>query len=217
MGTVSTEDYIKHIEKLQTAGGSVSTSSLAESLGVADASVTEMLKRLAERGLVHYRPYQGVSLTEKGRLLAMRTLRRHRLWEMYLVRHLGFSWDVIHDEAERLEHVTSEALEEALDRALGYPTVDPHGDPIPTSSGELRHRTAVPLAAAPSGATVRVLRVTDGDPALLQLVTRLGLALNARLTVKERIPFDGSIRVTVRGRPQFVSEKVASCIFVEPA
>ena len=148
--------------------------------------------------------------------MAMRTLRRHRLWEMYLVRHLGFSWDAIHDEAERLEHVTSEALEEALDRALGYPTVDPHGDPIPTTAGELRPRSTIPLSAASPGATVRVLRVTDGDPSLLQHVARLGLALNARLTVKERLPFDGSIRVTVKGKPQFVSEKLAGCIFVEP-
>ena len=216
MGTVSTEDYIKHIEKLHAGGGSVSTSSLATSLGVADASVTEMVKRLAERGLVRYRPYRGVSLTEEGRLMAMRTLRRHRLWEMYLVRHLGFSWDAIHDEAERLEHVTSEALEEALDRALGYPTVDPHGDPIPTTAGELRPRSTIPLSAASPGATVRVLRVTDGDPSLLQHVARLGLALNARPTVKERLPFDGSIRVTVKGKPQFVSEKLAGCIFVEP-
>ena len=121
MPTVSAEDYLKQIRKLQEGVARVSTSALAASLGVADASVTAMLKKLARQGLVSYQPYQGVTLTEKGEAFALRTLRRHRLWELFLVRHLGFSWDRIHEEAERLEHATSEALEAALDRALGFP------------------------------------------------------------------------------------------------
>jgi DtxR family Mn-dependent transcriptional regulator len=217
MRNISTEDYVKHIHNLQGSARSVSTSALAASLRVTDASVTEMMKRLAERRLVRYRPYQGVALTEEGRLMAMRTLRRHRLWEMYLVRFLGYSWDSVHDEAERLEHATSDGLEEALDRALGYPPLDPHGDPIPTRAGELHNQSMPSLSSAEAGAVLRVRRVSDGDPALLQHMTRLGLRLNTRMTVKERLAFDGSIRLVIRGKEQVVSEKVAGCIFVEPA
>ena len=217
MGSIPTEDYIKQIHILQGARGSVSTSTLAVRLNVAAASVTEMLKRLAQRGLVRYRPYRGVALTERGRLMAMRTLRRHRLWEMYLVRHLGYTWDSVHDEAERLEHATSDVLEGTLDRALGYPAVDPHGDPIPTRSGKLRHGTMNALAAASNGDVLRVRRVTDGDPELLQHVGRLGLTPGAKATVREILPLDGSMRISVRGKERYVSATVAACIFVEPA
>lgn len=215
MPTVSAEDYLKHILKLQEGAGRVSTSALAASLALADASVTAMLKKLAARGLVRYRPYQGVTLTEKGRALALRTLRRHRLWELFLVRHLGFSWDRIHEEAERLEHATSDALEAALDRALGSPRSDPHGDPIPSHDGEVDGTAGAALAALPPGAVGRIRRVADIDPELLRHADRLGMVPEASLEVRERLDFDGSLRVRVAGRERFLSAEVARHIFVD--
>jgi len=215
MPTISAEDYLKHILKLQEGEARVSTSALAASLSLADASVTEMLKKLAVRGLVRYRPYQGVTLTEKGRGIALRTLRRHRLWELFLVRHLGFSWDRIHDEAERLEHATSEALEAALDRALGSPRFDPHGDPIPSIEGRLDGGAGPALAALRPGAVAKIRRVADVDPELLRHADRLGMVPEASLEVRERLDFDGSLRVRVAGGDRFLSAEVAKHIFVE--
>ncbi|HPK65579.1 MAG TPA: metal-dependent transcriptional regulator [Thermoanaerobaculia bacterium] len=215
MPTVSAEDYLKQIRKLQEGAARVSTSALAASLGIADASVTAMLKKLAGQGLVSYQPYQGVTLTEKGEAFALRTLRRHRLWELFLVRHLGFSWDRIHEEAERLEHATSEALEAALDRALGFPRLDPHGDPIPSHDGRIEECTGAALAALPPGALARVRRVADGDPELLRHAGRLGVVPEARLEVRERFGFDGSLRVRVGGRDRFLSAEVARHVFVD--
>ena len=127
----STEDYIKGIYKLRKNGNGVSTSELARHLNIGDGSVTGMLKKLSDKKLIKYIPYKGVSLTESGTKLALQMIRRHRLWEMFLVQFLGYRWDEIHNEAERLEHVTSDAMERRLDKALGFPKFDPHGDPIP--------------------------------------------------------------------------------------
>jgi DtxR family Mn-dependent transcriptional regulator len=148
--------------------------------------------------------------------MALKIVRRHRLWEMYLVKFLGFSWDQIHDEAERLEHVTSEALEKRIDHALGYPSIDPHGDPIPTGDGELHHTAYNPLAECSVGDVVRVQRVSDAIPELLQHASALGLSLNSRLTVRQKRNFDGSMVVKVGSREQFISREVAAAIFVQP-
>jgi DtxR family Mn-dependent transcriptional regulator len=213
----STEDYLKTICRLQEDGGRASTTSLARHLGLAGASVTDMLKRLSAEGLVHYEPYRGVELTPEGRRLALRTLRRHRLWEMFLVRYLGFSWDQIHDEAEHLEHATSDLLEKRLDLALGSPTVDPHGDPIPSANGMLRQTKQVTLADSAPGSAVVVTRVRDSSTEILKYVTLLGIVLNRRILVKEVVSFDGSLRVQIGARERFVSEKLARSIFVQPA
>lgn len=215
MRNISTEDYIKHIYKLQQENEKVTTSALAESLALKDASITDMLKKLSDKGLVSYRRYQGVALTEAGRMMAMKILRRHRLWEMYLVKYLGFSWDQIHDEAERLEHVTSDELEHALDRSLGFPSIDPHGDPIPTRRGELQHRLMSVLSACDAGRTVRIIRVSDQDPEVLQHVAKIGIGLNTRMVLKEKLRFDGSFRVNIKGKEQFISSTLAQHIFVE--
>ena len=127
----ATEDYLKAIFSLQTRGERASTSAIAGYLQVADASITDMLKKLSRRGYIRYRRYRGAELTDRGRMAALKIVRRHRLWEMFLVRYLGCAWDEIHAEAERLEHATSDFLEEKLDRALGSPSIDPHGEPIP--------------------------------------------------------------------------------------
>jgi DtxR family transcriptional regulator, Mn-dependent transcriptional regulator len=215
MPNVSTEDYIKAIYKLQQESEKVTTSALAAELQLADASITEMLKKLSERNLVHYKRYQGVGLTAVGKRMALKIVRRHRLWEMFLVRFLGFSWDQVHEEAERLEHVTSDELEQRLDKLLGRPVADPHGDPIPTADGQLQATVLTALAEFVEGDIVRITRVSDNDPALLQHASKLGFTLNAKITIKEKTKFDGSMVVKVRSKEQFVSLQVAQSIFVE--
>ena len=216
MVNISTEDYIKAIYKLERASQRVTTSALAAELHLADASITDMVKKLSDKGLLHYEPYQGVGLTAKGKRMAVKIVRRHRLWEMFLVKFLGFSWDQIHDEAERLEHVTSDELERRIDKALGYPTVDPHGDPIPTIDGDMDRTVYAPLADFGPGAAVRVHRVSDDDPEILQHATKIGLALNTRLVVKEKMTFDGSMVIKIGSQKKFLSQQVAKAIFVVP-
>ncbi len=215
MPTSSIEDYLKQIYKLQSKDAKVTTSSLAKQLSIAPASVTDMIKKLSEQGYLRHTPYRGVELTEKGRKHALRIVRRHRLWEVLLVELLGLPWDEIDKEAERLEHSTSEELERRIDEALGFPKFDPHGDPIPTKEGELREVSAESLAEIEPGGTCRITRVSDASPEILQYATRLGLSLKKKLTVKERIKFDGSLRVSVGRRECFVSQKLAQSIFVE--
>ncbi len=215
MSTISTEDYIKAIYKLEVRGEKATTSALASQLGVADASITDMIKKLSDKGLLHYERYQGVELTQQGVKMALGILRRHRLWEMFLVEFLAYSWDKVHDEAERLEHVTSAELEHAIDTALGHPTGDPHGDEIPTVDGKLPNRSCTALAAHEAGDVVRVLRVSDEDSAILQHAASLGVALNSRITVKQKMPFDGSLTIKIGKKEHFVSRQVADSIFVE--
>lgn len=211
------EDYIKAVYRLERRGKKVTTSALADHLQLADASITGMIKKLSDRGLIHYQRYRGVELTTKGRRIALQIVRRHRLWEMYLVRFLGFSWDKVHDEAERLEHVTSEEMEHHLDEALGFPDVDPHGHPIPSRDGTVAGTDHPSLAECEVGDIVRVLRVSDDDSTFLQHATSIGLALNSRLVVKEKKEFDGSMVVKVGARDQFISREVAEAIFVKEA
>jgi DtxR family transcriptional regulator, Mn-dependent transcriptional regulator len=212
----TTEDYIKCIYTLQQSGDKVTTSALAARLNLADASVTDMVKKLSERGYVQYEPYQGVLLTAGGRRMALKIIRRHRLWEMFLVQFLGYSWDKVHDEAERLEHVTSDELEQRLDIILRRPALDPHGDPIPTSSGVMEMKHDIALAECLPGASVRVHRVSDDNREVLRHVTRMGLTLNTRLTVKEKTEFDGSMVVKVGSRNKYLSRRIAGSIFVQP-
>jgi len=217
MPTTNTEDYIKSIYKLELRGEKATTSALAAQLDVADASITDMIKKLSEKGLVHYERYQGVTLTAKGKKMALSILRRHRLWEMFLVEHLGYSWDKVHDEAERLEHVTSDDLEHRLDEALGFPATDPHGDPIPTVNGQLLKTAYSSLSDHAAGEVVVVRRVSDGDPEILQHATSLGLGLNSKIVIKEKKNFDGSMVVKIGKKESFISQQVAGSIFVELA
>ena len=213
--TQSVEDYIKSIYKLQAGGEKVTTSTLAKHLEIGDGSVTDMIKKLSDKKLIHYTPYHGVRLTEAGKRVALKTLRRHRLWEMFLVRFLGYSWDEIHDEAERLEHITSDELERRLDKALGYPRVDPHGDPIPGANGELHPPAYVSLANAGVGVSGTIVRVSDENPEILRYVEKLGLGLNKKVKVKEKIAFDGSVIIQVGSRELPLSEKLSQAIFVQ--
>jgi DtxR family Mn-dependent transcriptional regulator len=215
MATPNIEDYLKHIYKLQTGDRRVTTSSLAGQLSIAPASVTDMIKRLSEQGLLRHTPYHGVELTEKGKKHALRIVRRHRLWEALLVELLGFPWDEIDREAERLEHSTSEELERKIDEVLGYPKTDPHGDPIPTEDGKLREASSESLADVEPGGACKITRVSDASPEILQYATKLGLSLRKKLTVKERVKFDGSLLVSVGKRECYVSQRLAQSIFVE--
>ncbi len=213
--SIHVEDYIKNIYKLQSDQDKVTTSSLADALNVSAASVTDMIKKLSERSLIKYMPYQGVELTRRGRIMALRTLRRHRLWEMFLVEYLDYTWDEVHDEAEKLEHIMSEDLEARIDKALGFPKHDPHGHPIPTKNGEIIEDDHPSLAELKINDTGRVVRVNDVSQSLLKYMASMGIQINWRIKVLEIVEFDGSMRVQVNSTESFVSRQVARNIFIE--
>jgi DtxR family Mn-dependent transcriptional regulator len=185
------EDYAKAVYALQRRGGPVSTNALAKRMDVTAASASEMARKMDALGLVRHVPYKGVELTPEGQRLALEVLRHHRLLELYLAESLGVPWDRVHDEAERLEHVLSEELEELIAAKLGDPTHDPHGDPIPTADGRIDEAPTEPLGALPVGARGTFVRVSDSDPEMLRYLTDRGIAPGDRFEIVERQPFDG--------------------------
>ena|SRR5947209_12625824 len=192
--TSAVEDYAKAIYALETrAGSAVSTNALAERLGVTAASASSMVKKLAEMGLVAHEPYRGVRLTPKGVKVALEVLRHHRLLEVYLAVELGVPWDRVHDEAEVLEHVLSEELEEIIAAKLGHPTHDPHGDPIPTADGRIEELATEALSDAEPGVRGRFVRVSDSDPEMLRYLAARGIAPGDDFEVIEKQPFDGPL------------------------
>ncbi len=221
MVTRAVEDYLKIIYKLQSDGAPATTNHIAEHLGLRAPTVTAMLQELAKQGLVDYRPYRGASLTSTGQEAALRVIRRHRLIELYLHRYLGVPWDRVHDEAERMEHVVSPYLEERIDAALGHPQFDPHGDPIPSTTGDLPVQDVVPLADLPPDTPSIVRRIPDDDPDLLRYVASLGLVPDASVIVKKRGPFNGPVFLEVtapgeNGNPheQVIGREIAASISV---
>jgi DtxR family Mn-dependent transcriptional regulator len=215
MQNQSTEDYVKGIYTLKKEGKSVATSALAKHLSIGDGSVTDMLKRLSGKNLIHYTPYQGVVLTESGERLAMKMMRRHRLWEMFLVKFLSYSWHEVHDEAERLEHVTSDELERRLDELLGFPTHDPHGDPIPSADGAMPALNHICLDECSPGGMQTIVRVSDESPELLRYLIEIGIELKKKIRILRRIEFDGSVIVRIGTREVTLSPQIARTIFVE--
>lgn len=210
------EDYLKAIYKLQPpTGGTVSTSALADELGRSAAAVTNMVKSLAEKGHVEHVPYHGVKLTRRGEQSALRIIRRHRVIELYLIEKLGYRWDNVHDEAERMEHAASDELVDRMAAALGDPDFDPHGSPIPTAEGEMRDREGVALSELDSGARVVVREVSDDDSERLRYLASMGLFPGTELTVESEAPLDGPITVRVEGESHVVDQKLAGSIFVE--
>jgi len=210
----SIQDYLKAIYHLRQEDERATTSALSAHLNVSAASVTGMLKKLAELGLVIYEPYQGATLTPAGEKAALEVIRHHRLLELYLTQAMGYSWDQVHAEAERLEHVISEDFEERMASLLGDPAFDPHGDPIPTRSGQVAPSSYRTLHEADEGSLVRVERIRDEDPALLREVAILGLWPQTRLLVGAR---DADATLTVyfsSGQPCRVSVRIASNIFI---
>lgn len=195
--TRSVEDYLKAIYRLSTRGHPAATSEIANLLELSPPSVSGMIKRLSEQGLLEHVPYRGVVLTPAGRRLALRMVRRHRIIESYLVAFLGYSWDAVHDEAERLEHAISDVMAERMAAALGNPEFDPHGDPIPTADGEVPEVTGIPLADLPVDLSAEIRRVNAREPERLRYLAELGLTPGAAVKVINRQPFDGPI--TIRG------------------
>lgn len=190
-------DCLKLIHAMQDRGQKVSTSAVSEHLGVSDATATMMFKDFAAAGWVEHVPYRGVRLTPLGERKAMEVIRHHRLLELYLARELGYSWDKVHAEADRLEHVISEEFEDKLDKLLGYPTVDPHGDPIPSKDGTIVTRSGRTLAQLNDGEAAQILRVSDQNSEKLCYLGQLGLYPETRVQVIERSPFGGPLRILV--------------------
>jgi DtxR family Mn-dependent transcriptional regulator len=215
--TEAVEDYAKAIFALQRrTGGPVGTSALAERLGVAPPSVTAMLKRLDEMGLVRHEPYRGVTLTRSGERVALEVMRHHRLIEAYLAEALGMPWDRIHAEAEVLEHYISEELEELIATKLGDPERDPHGDPIPHRDLSMSEDDTVSLDQLEPGRAAIFARVSDSDPAMLRYLTELGIRPGAELTVTERGPFSGPLFVSSAGREHVLGGDLAGRMRVTP-
>jgi DtxR family Mn-dependent transcriptional regulator len=210
------EDYAKAIYSLAgRTGGAVSTNALAERLGVTPASVSAMVKKLDDRGLVEHVPYKGVALTPAGMRVALEVLRHHRLLETYLAEHLGVPWDRVHEEAEALEHVLSEYLEARIAAKLGHPTHDPHGDPIPSVELEIAEGDTVPLSVLEAGARGHFVRVSDSDPEMLRYLAERGVALGDELEVLERQPFDGPLTVRFGDRLLTLGGALARAMRVE--
>lgn len=215
--TPAVEDYSKAIFALESRSDEpVSTTALAERLGITAGSVSAMLRRLDQLGLISHVPYRGVRLTPAGRRIALEVIRHHRLLESYLAEVLGMPWDRVHAEAEVLEHVLSEDLEALIDAKLGNPTVDPHGDPIPSAEYELREGETVGLAELPIGACGRFVRVSDSDPEMLRYLSEHGIALGEDLEVIERQPFGGPLFVRFGEQTHALGDGLTRAMRVEP-
>ncbi len=214
--TLAEENYLKVIYRLSQPGEQhVSNLAIAGHLAVRPATVTEMLRRLKEKRLVDYSRFNGATLTKAGARVALEIIRRHRLWETFLFRNLQFSWSEVHDVAEQLEHVRSEKLVEQLDRALGYPKHDPHGDPIPDKRGTMPQVKSFPLTKGAANKPYRLVGVESREPAILQFLNSIGLAMEDTVEIEEVHEFDKSIRVTVNGKfHTLLTAEVSRCLLV---
>jgi DtxR family transcriptional regulator, Mn-dependent transcriptional regulator len=213
--TPSVQDYLKEIQKLELETGRATTSAIAARLGVAAPSVTAMVKKLNGLGLATHSPYRAVALTPAGERAAVEVIRHHRLLEQYLVETLGVGIDAVHAEADRLEHALSEDLEARIDQSLGFPTHDPHGDPIPSPTLELERTRLRPLSELASCERATVRRVPDGDAGLLRYLASLALVPGTRVEVRACAPFGGPVTVRVAGRDHSISRELAARIGVE--
>ena len=214
MLTHAAEDYLKSIYKLEEKGGKVSTGILAAYLNVKPASATGMIKKLKTMNLVSHERYQGVTLTDAGRAVALEIIRHHRLLELYLFKALGVPWDGVHEEAEKLEHVISEDMEARMDAFLGYPTADPHGAPIPDKNGVVTQTEHIPMTALRDGQSCVVAEVSDTDSALLRHLGSLNLYPGTAFQVKEVAPFEGPFTIDIAGQQVVIGREVAKHIFV---
>ena len=191
------EDYLKVIFELEASDGSAGTNEIAASLGIAPASVSGMIRRLAEQGWIAHERYRGVRLTRAGKRAALRTIRRHRVIEAYLATALGYPWDRVHDEAERLEHAASDELIDRMAAAIGEPSTDPHGAPIPTREGTIAEERFASLATVAVGKRVRIQRVGDRDAEQLRYLAEIGITPGRQVEVIARAPFDGPIDLRI--------------------
>ncbi|MGH7672917.1 MAG: metal-dependent transcriptional regulator [Gemmatimonadales bacterium] len=209
------EDYLKSIYHLTSQGGFATTSDIAAMLEIAPPSVSGMMKRLSETGLIEHVPYRGVQLTPQGRRAALQMIRRHRILEVYLTQQLGYDWGDVHDEAERLEHAVSETLIDRMAGALGDPRYDPHGAPIPTAAGEIEEAELITLADARVGAELVLRQVGDEDAARLRYLAEQGLLPGTRMAVVDRQPFNGPTTVTIGAETRVVGKDLAGMLWCE--
>ncbi len=214
--TAPVEDYLKAIYAIGKGTGAAATNEIAQRLALAPASVSGMVRRLADQGLLAYERYHGVKLTESGRRAALRTLRRHRVIEAYLSQALGYPWDRVHDEAERLEHAASDELVDRMAMTIGEPEVDPHGAPIPTRDGAVDETEYTSLAALPIGVPGVVMRVTDEDPEMLRYLGDLSVVPGKRVTVKARAPYGGPITLAVGRQEHSIGPALAAHVLTGP-
>jgi len=212
--SISEENYLKAIYHLQEADSTVTTNALAERLATKAASVTDMMKKLSAKGVLNYTPYYGFSLSAEGKKIALFIIRRHRLWEYFLSQKLGFSWEEVHQLAEELEHVSSKKLIDRLDEFLGFPSYDPHGDPIPDSKGKLIVRNNLPLGLLPKNKLAEVCQVTNQSAEMLELLKHKNIGIGTRLELKKHFPFDQSIELKIKTKTVTISEQLAKNIFV---
>ena len=210
------ENYLKAIYHLsEETGASVNTNSIADSLNTKAASVTDMIKKLSKKGVLSYQKYRGVTINEKGKRAALQVIRKHRLWETFLVEKLKFNWDEVHDVAEQLEHINSPLLIKRLDEFLAYPKYDPHGDPIPDENGEFKQKSQVALDQVETGVTGIITSVKDSHPSFLKYLDKIGIYLGAKVKVLEKIEFDGSLELLIDDkRTVFISKEVSENLWV---
>lgn len=205
MNSLSEENYLKTIFKLSgDEGVAVYTTDLASRMDMSSASVTDMLQKLSQKKLITYKKYQGVTMTSSGKKAALSVIRKHRLWEMFLVEKLNFGWDEVHAVAEQLEHVQSEKLIEQLDKFLGYPQADPHGDLIPDSNGKFPVRKSIPLSALSAGDIAAIAGVIDHNPAFLRYLEKIGFSVGAILKVEEVAEYDHSFNVKLKNNKSVI-------------
>lgn len=212
--TGQAEDYLKAIYELEQRGGAAGTNDIAARLCIAPASVTGMVQRLARLGLVESERYKGTRLSEAGRTAALQLIRRHRIIESYLVQRLGFGWEHVHEEAERLEHAASDELIARMAEAIGNPTEDPHGAPIPAADGTIDEAALGSLADLAPGSEATVMRMPDRDPEFLRYLDALGIRPGARIQMLAREPFDGLLSLSVDGTAQVIDTNSAARVFV---
>ncbi len=210
----SEENYLKTIFHLQVGNEAVTTNALAEKLQTRPASVTDMMKKLNAKKLLHYKPYYGFYLSTEGKKIALSIIRRHRLWEYFLAEKLKFSWNEVHEVAEELEHVSSKKLIDTLEEYLDFPEFDPHGDPIPDSKGKMRSVDEIPLIELPLSQPAEVRRVAHQSPEMLELLQHKNIGIGTRLEVKKHFDFDHSVEIRIKTNTLTISEQLAKNIFV---
>ena len=217
MQTLSTEDYLKAIYHVsQSSSGAVATTSIAKQIGAKPSSVTDMFKKLSDQNLVKYQKYQGVSLTNEGVKTALRIVRKHRLWESFLVSHLNFNWDEVHQVAEQLEHIQSEKLTNELERFLDYPTHDPHGDPIPNRALFMKTYSKILLTELPVNKEGVCIGVKDNSSGFLRYLDRRQIGSGTTLQVLHREDFDDSLHIQAGKSTLMITKKTAENIYVKP-
>lgn len=216
MNNISQENYLAAIFRNLDESGQIRPNLLAEKLEISGAAVTDMLRKLSRDGFINYKKYQSIKLTKEGEVYAKNMLRRHRIWEVFLYQKLGMPWDKVHDEAEKLEHSSSDELINLLEEFLDYPEVDPHGHPIPDKNGRIKKSNDVfAISELQENDCGIVTRANDDIKNLLSFLTKIGVTLGKKITVKDKLEYDGTMLISVDGKDINISRQIASNIFIE--